>query len=277
MKKRIVIFALLTMLGAGAAAAYWWQAQRDYQPLAFWKPSDETNSAVIDHSAWQDVLDEYLVSDDPSGVNLVDYEYLAEEGRSELSSYLTEMTSLDPRSFNRAEQFAYWVNLYNALTLKVIIDSYPASSILKISEKTIAVGPWNDVVANIADTDVTLNDIEHRILRPYWQDYRIHFAVNCASIGCPNVQARAFTSANTEDLLDSAADEFINHPRGVFIGDNGVTLSSIFEWYQEDFGNNEEEMLATLEDYMDEEQYARILALKDRIDYQYDWSLNDVQ
>lgn len=277
MKKRIIILALVVMLGAVAAATYWWHAQRDYQPAPYWKPSDEANSALIDHSTWQAVLDEYLVSDDPSGVNLVDYEYLADEGRADLEAYLADMTSRDPRKYSRAEQFAYWVNLYNALTLRVIIDNYPVSSILKISEKTIAVGPWNDVVATIADTDVTLNDIEHRILRPYWQDYRIHFAVNCASIGCPNVQSTAFTSGNTEDLLDAAADDFINHPRGVFVAENKATLSSIFEWYQEDFGNNEAEMLETLSDYMDEERYKQLLALKDRIQYQYDWSLNDVQ
>jgi len=249
--------------------------RRDYQVVPFWQVSNENNAAVIDHSGWQDILDEYLISDDPSGINFFDYQVLQEEGSEDLAAYLAQMTSLDPRDYNRAEQFAYWVNLYNALTVRVIIDHYPVESITQISEQALAFGPWDDVVSEVAGQPVTLNDIEHRILRPIWLDHRIHFAVNCASIGCPNIQIDAFTSVNTDALLDSAARDYLQHPRALQITENGLLLSSIFDWYKGDFGENQTEVLATLSLYLTDEQRTQVQASSQQIRYDYDWSLND--
>lgn len=271
----LLLIALVFVLGC-FYAYYQYKTNRDYQPAVFWQASNESSQARIDHSLWQLVLDEYLVSDDPSGVNLVDYQGLVDEP-SELRDYLSKLISLDPRDYNRAEQFAYWVNLYNALTMQVVADHYPVDSILKISSGPLPSGPWDDKLATIAGQKISLNDIEHRILRAYWHDHRIHFAVNCASIGCPNVQKRAFTSENTESLLELAAREFLQHPRGLEINSDGLKLSSIFDWYREDFGSNETEVLELLAKYFEPEIQAKMMAAANDVSYDYDWTLNDIE
>ena len=92
-------------------------------------------------------------------------------------------------------------------------------------------------MVRVADQALSLNDIEHNILRPVFNDFRIHFAVNCASFGCPNLQSQAFTRDNVDALLESASREFLAHPRAIaFNADGLLQLSSIFDWYAEDFG-----------------------------------------
>lgn len=135
-------------------------------------------------------------------------------------------------------------------------------------------GPWNEKLVTIEGQAVSLNDIEHRILRPIWQDPRIHFAVNCASIGCPNLLSEAFTAQNLETLLEKAARDYLAHPRGLDFGEKSLTLSKIFDWYQVDFGNNESETLKTLSRWLPVGTAERLKAYNGRIKYQYDWALN---
>ncbi|MCY4120509.1 MAG: DUF547 domain-containing protein, partial [Acidobacteria bacterium] len=145
-----------------------------------WDASDESSVEHIAHGAWQDILDVY-VAPDSSGVNLVDYEGLSAsaEDTAKLTSYLDRLQGLDPRAYSRAEQMAYWINFYNALTVKVVLDGYPVDTIRDIHEGVVPyTGPWDDVHANVAGEDLTLNHMEHGILRPIWQDRRIHYAGN---------------------------------------------------------------------------------------------------
>lgn len=125
------------------------------------------------------------------------YAEVTKEDKTLLNDYLDQLSKLDPREFNRQEQYAYWVNLYNALTVKLILDNYPVASITKLGG-LFSFGPWDEKVFTVAGQTLTLNDIEHRILRPIWKDPRTHYAVNCASLGCPNLQSQAFTAQNTE-------------------------------------------------------------------------------
>ena len=109
----------------GSALVY---AQPELDTWEYWNTSDESNNAVIDHSQWQAVLTKY-VSQDSTGLNLFDYESAAEDGSPNLDSYLNDMLALDPREFSQVEQYAYWVNLYNALTVDLIIDNYPVETV----------------------------------------------------------------------------------------------------------------------------------------------------
>jgi len=122
---------------------------------------------------------------------------------------------------------------------------------------------------------LSLNDIEHRILRPIWQDPRIHYAVNCASFSCPNLRGTAFTAGNLEAILDQAARSYVNSRRGVALAGGRLTLSSIYDWYASDFGRNEAEILAHLRQYAKPELASQLAAFKGRINYAYDWSLNE--
>ena len=245
--------------------------------LAFWNTSDETNTATIEHRAWQDLLTTYL-SAHPSGVNRFDYAALkaSAEDRAKLADYLAHLQAHDPRAYARAEQKAYWINFYNALTVQVVVNAYPVDSIRDIHESWLPLsGPWDDVYAQVAGQELTLNHIEHGILRPIWRDNRIHYAVNCASYGCPNLLETVFTAANTEALLDTCARAYVNHPRGVdFVDDDFLVISSLYDWYVEDFGGNQTSVLAHLIQYAEAGLAARLKDFAGSVDYEYDWNLN---
>ena len=244
--------------------------------ISFWTVSNEDSSEVVSHSAWQSLLDKYLVADAPGGVNLFNYKGVSQADRKALQSYLEQLESIDPRQLNKAEQFAYWVNMYNALTVEVVLKDYPVSSIRKIRFLTSPFGPWDKNFMSIEGQKLSLNDIEHGILRPIWQDPRIHFAVNCASIGCPNLMPIAFTSANSDELMEQAAHDYIGHTRAFSIDGDNLKLSSIFDWYGDDFGDDQAAVIEYLSDYVNDDiDFDPFDSYKVKFDY--DWSLNDVK
>ncbi|MEM7041542.1 MAG: DUF547 domain-containing protein [Pseudomonadota bacterium] len=240
-----------------------------------WTAHDPASEATIDHGLWAKVLERCLVTGS-DGINRFAYEKAAED-RKRLDAYLEMLAATPISDHNRPEQMAYWINLYNALTVKVILDHYPVESIrdIDISPGLFSDGPWGKKLMTIERETVSLDDVEHQILRPIWQDPRIHYAVNCASIGCPNLQPTPFKPNMLDSQLDQAAIEFVNHRRGVDVRDGRITVSSIYEWFQEDFGGNDRGVIAHLKAYA-----APSLAMKlegfDRIDNDdYDWRLND--
>ena len=273
---RITVILLVAMLLAVAAHA------QSAKLIPEWNASDESNLAHVDHRAWQEILNDYLREHD-SGVNRFDYAALKANagGTAKLDSYLTYLQSFDPRTYSRSEQKAYWINFYNALTVQVVVDAYPVDSIKDISKSLLGKlgrifgGPWDDVHAKVAGFDLTLNNIEHGILRPIWKDNRIHYAVNCASYGCPNLSATAFTAENTGELLDAGARAYVNHPRGVdFVDDDFLVISSIYKWYVADFGGTEKSVIEHLVTYADKALATRLRKFAGSVDYEYDWSLN---
>lgn len=244
-----------------------------------WDKYDPANTATIDHDDWQAVLDAYLITDDPSGVHLFDYRALQANAadRQRLNGYLDYLQELDPRQYARDVQMGYWINLYNAVTVRVVVDAYPVESILQIHKgETPDSGPWKDIYAMVAGNPLTLDNIEHDILRPIWQDNRIHYAVNCAAMGCPNLASKAFSADNLERLLDQCATDFVNHPRGVEFLDEafGVT-SSIYFWYIEDFNNSESGILEHLLEYAEGDLAEQLTTFDGSLDHEYDWSLNE--
>lgn len=268
---RFTVFLACALFTAGAFSA------SEPELIPFWDTSDESNADTVDHGDWQSILDTYL-KQHASGVSRFDYAALREAStdRSKLDAYLDFLQALDPRTYARAEQMAYWINFYNALTVKVVVDAYPVDSIKSIHEGWIPLtGPWGDVHAQVAGQDLTLDNIEHGILRPIWKDPRIHYAVNCASIGCPNLTPEAFTATNLETLLDAGARTYVNHPRGVdFIDEDFIVVSSIYDWFVFDFGSSEEGVLKHLIRYAEPELAAKLENFSGAIDYEYDWDLN---
>lgn len=242
-----------------------------------WNRSDESNPATIDHQAWQKILDTYLVTDHSSGVNRFRYSQVNSKDKQTLKAYLAQMQQIDPRSYRRSEQMAYWINLYNALTVDLILDHYPVKSIKKLGSGLFSFGPWDDGIAQVAGETITLNDIEHKILRPIWKDPRIHYAVNCASYGCPNLSSKAFTGESTEALLDLGARDYVNHARGVQFEKGKLKVSSIYHWYSEDFGGNDPSLIIHLKKYANPQLKQQLDQYKGSIDHDYDWKLNDAQ
>ena len=270
---KLMIVSLFSVLGLLISASTVHAAPKS-ELIPFWNKSDESNKTVIDHSDWQYTLDTYLDSQHASGVNLFNYGKVSKADRARLQGYLKTLTSLDPRSYSKQEQFAYWVNLYNALTVELILENYPVDTITDLGESFFGFGPWNDEITKIQGKKLTLNNIEHNILRPIWNDARIHYAVNCASFSCPNVAAKAFTSENTEALLEAAASDYVNHERGVTFDDGELLVSSIYHWYKIDFGGNDQSLIAHLAKYAKPELRTKLQQYKGDLDHHYDWGLN---
>lgn len=246
-----------------------------------WKPeianSDWSKSGTaaetIDHSIWDQLLAKYVRASS-DGVNRVNYAALKQGDAATLKNYLDALQAVEIGNYPKDEQFAFWVNLYNAATVDAILKSYPLESIKDIG--LLGQGPWKERVLNVSGKDLSLDDIEHGILRPVWKDVRIHYAVNCASIGCPNLAPQAYTAASLEPMLEAAARSYINHPRGFAQVDGALVASSIFDWYVDDWGD-QADVLDHARKYASDKTKA-ILGAATKIDsYDYDWSLNDVR
>jgi hypothetical protein len=161
--------------------------------------------------------------------------------------------------------------------MKVVLDHYPVRSIkmINLPPGLFSRGPWDAKLLTIEGEEVSLNDIEHRILRPIWKDPRVHYAVNCASLGCPNLIPTAFTAGNTELLLEKSAREFVNHPRGVSFPRNRLQISSIYFWFQEDFGSSEKGIIKHLKKYLSKKNLEQLEKVKKKIGHDYNWNLNE--
>ena len=230
---------------------------------------------AIDHRVWDRFLDRYVASD-AQGVNRVAYGQVSPEDRTKLQSYLTALQAIDPAQLTRDQQLAYWINLYNALTVDVVLENYPVASIRDIKDGPLSIGPWNLPLAQVAGQALTLNDIEHRIIRPTFNEPRIHYALNCAAVGCPNLMDRAWRAETLERDFAAAERAYVNDPRGVrFDGRGGLIMSKIYIWFREDFGPNEKAVLANIETAAEPDLRMRLQQTPRVKAYQYDWALND--
>ena len=210
------------------------------------------------------------------GVTRVDYAAwkasLADRAR--LRHYIDALAASDPRRLFRDEQFAYWANLYNALTLDVVLDAYPVASIRQIKPTLVSIGPWKKEVVRVRGVDLSLDAIEQDILRKGWRDPRVHYAVNCASISCPNLPLQAWRGAGLSLALDAAARAYVNHPRGVRFEDDGLVVSSIYKWYANDFGGSDTAIIQHLSRFAARPLLARLESIRRITRDVYDWSLN---
>lgn len=222
-----------------------------------------------DHTQWTELLQVHV---DEQG--LVNYQgFLKNEEK--LNNYLNLLSNNapDPKSWSREEQLAYWINAYNAFTIKLIVDNYPVESIKDLNP-TISIPLvhtiWNKKFFSIGGEPTSLDEIEHGILRKQFKEPRIHFAVNCASVSCPPLRNEAYTADQLEMQLNEMAVRFINDPERNRIAKNQAKISKLFSWFTRDFTSN-----GTLIDFLN--NYSKIKLEEDAdIDYlPYDWGLNE--
>jgi hypothetical protein len=252
------------------------QAAPKAELWARWQKHDRANKQKIDHSAWDRFLKQYMVAPHPSGVNRVRYQAVSPEDQERLKNYLQSLQELAVSNYNRDEQKAFWINLYNAATVDLILSRFPVASIraINISPGFLAQGPWGARFLAVEGEKLSLDDIEHRILRPIWKDPRVHYALNCASLGCPNLQPVAYTGDNTDALLEKGAREFINHPRGVAIEKGKLKVSSIYIWFQEDFGQGAADLMEHWQEYAEPALASALEKYQGGLVHDYDWRLN---
>ena len=236
-------------------------ASLDTQSWPIWNKSNESNPAIIDHSVFDGFLKTYVVTNHPSGINRFRYGDVSRRDGKQLKAYIKQMTSIDPRDYPRREQKAYWLNLYNSLTIQGLLKNYPL--------KSVRASKLNTRV-KVAGIKLSRADIGDRILRPLWHDYKVIFGLSCATVGCPAIQAKAFTVANMDALLRQSAREFINHPRGLVVSRQEMRVSKIFDWYREDFGADDKRLLKLFAHYADDKKALYILGFSGDIEFNYD-------
>jgi hypothetical protein len=227
-----------------------------------------SDARPVSHALWDSLAREHV---NPDG--WVDYKgFIRDSAR--LKAYLDLLSRHHPNNkhWSRDEQMAYWINAYNAFTVKLIVDHYPTESIKDIKRGIPFVNTvWDIKFIRIESATYDLNNIEHGILRPKFKDPRIHFVVNCASISCPKLANHAFTAKALDEQLDRAAREFLADESRNIIREDQVQLSRIFQWYRGDFTRGGKSLITYLNRYAPR----RILPTT-KIEYlEYDWNLNE--
>ena len=231
-----------------------------------------------DYSIWEQILARY-VSPDQTGINLFAYGKVTPADKKALKSLLKALQTVPVTQLSQDEKMAFWINLYNAQTIDVVLDHYPVKSIKDISlgGGLFTSGPWKKSLMKVEGRSLSLDNVEHDILRKQWRDPRIHYAVNCASISCPNLAAKPFTAKNLESMLSEQAKNYVNHERAVSLKNGRLKLSQIYSWYRSDFGKSDADIIKHIASYASAELQHQLTDVKFISDYHYDWSLNEAK
>lgn len=221
---------------------------------------------TVDNSLYAELLGRYVKS------GVVDYQGLTTE-EDKLDHYLRVLEKTDSKTLSRNERFAFYINAYNAWTLKLILTGYPGVKSIKDLGSFFR-SPWKKKIARIDGTVMSLDHIEHEILRPRMKDPRIHAVVNCASKSCPPLREEPFRGAVLDHQLDEQFTMFINDPLRNRLEGKSLYISRIFDWYAEDFEGG---VLVFFLKYAKGEFKKRLEINRPQIDIKYldyDWTLN---
>lgn len=226
-------------------------------------------TSAPNHASWNALLIEHVSAD-----GRVDYAGFQQDIQL-LEAYLEELNVQAPDTdvWSEAEQLAFWINAYNAFTVKLIVDHYPVQSIQDLHPfpyipllRTV----WHKPLFRIANRAISLDHIEHGILRKEFDEPRIHFAINCASASCPPLMPKAYVAEDLDSQLDQAARNFLRNRQYNQLSEHEAQLSKIFSWFRSDF-TKEGSLIDFLNKYAEPQ-----LSPMAKINFlPYDWSLNE--
>jgi len=220
---------------------------------------EKTAPVAFSHDAWNTLAQKHI-----SSTGKVNYKGF----KADIAAFDAYLKSLADNpvqnSWSRGKKMAYWINAYNAFTIKLIVDNYPVKKITDLEGGK----PWDKKWIKLGGKTYSLNNIEHDILRPQFKDARIHFAVNCAAQSCPPVWNKAWTEKNLNGQLERSTKAFVNNSKYNAVGGNEANISKIFEWYAVDFGDN---IITYLNKYANT-KVATGTAVKYK---EYNWALNE--
>lgn len=229
----------------------------------------------VDHSIWDQLLNKYVDED-----GMVDYSgwHESDQDRELLVTYINSLSRVNPALESKREAvLAFWINAYNAVTVEGILDVYPTSSIRNHTPKLAGYNIWKDLKLLVGPGAYSLNSIEHDILRKM-DEPKIHFAIVCASIGCPRLLNQAYTADRLDDQLKTNSADFFSRQQNLQISSDGQTLklSALIQWFGADFGKDTREQLRYLSPYFPENARTLISRGGFRVGYlDYDWNLNE--
>ena len=240
----------------------------------FVAPSARVPMGEIGHQKWHQLLQKYVDTD-----GRVDYAawHRNQNDRKQLKSYLEELGKADEsRPASKEAKLAYWINAYNAVTIEGILRVYPTTSIRNHTPRVVGYNIWKNLLLYAGDRKISLNDIEHQVLRKM-DEPRIHFAIVCASIGCPRLLNEAYTAEKLESQLVTNSEDFFSRSQNLVAHPktNELHLSSLISWFGSDFGKNQKEQLAYLSPYMPKEARKIVQSGNPKVRFlDYDWNLN---
>jgi hypothetical protein len=224
------------------------------------------------HKIFTDILQKYVTD------GFVNYKELAQD--QEFETYLNQLSITDPSKLSEKEELAFWINTYNAFTIKAILDNYPIKSIndIKFGEKSV----WDENFISINKKKYSLNEIEHKILRVKFNEPRIHFAIVCASISCPELRNESYEADNLDKQLQEQTVIFLrDKKRNSFdLKNKKANISKIFEWFGEDFGKSDKDILMYISNFLPDDVRKDIKQNINEwtISYKkYDWNLNEIK
>ncbi len=279
-KLRILLLPCLMVVGlfVSGFASFDALLAPDAESIPRWNSFDPESTTTIKVKNWNLFLKNYR-EESYDGIARIAYHRVSLNDRLVLRDFIEQLQSISVSKLNRKEQLAYWINLYNATTVQIVLDHMPIESIrdIDISPGLFASGPWGKKLLRVEGEKLSLNDIEHGILRPGWKDPRIHYALNCASLGCPDIPKKAITAKNSDSQLTFAAKHFIDHPRAITIPENNEAIvSSIYVWFKEDFGGSDAAILDHMRTYASKEKKKALMNVRSLESHRYDWNLNAV-
>ena len=220
----------------------------------------------IDHSLYAGLLKKYVTS------SVVNYKGF-KNNEAKLDQYLKVLEGVDTKALSRDEQFAFYINAYNAWTIKLILTGYPGVKSIKNLGSFFS-SPWKKKICRIDGEVISLDRIEHEILRPRFKDPRVHFAINCAARSCPPLRSDPYNGAILDQQLDEMASAFINDPSRNRLEGSTLYVSKIFDWFEEDFNRD---IPGFFSKYAKGDLKEQLEVNKEKIKAKYldyDWSLN---
>ncbi len=240
-----------------------------------WEINNPTSKQIVNHQSWQQFIDKYSTPSD-DGLTLMNYAKVTPQDHAKLKSYLKQIQSIPVNNLNRNQQLAFWLNVYNALVVNLVLEHYPIKSIqdLNISPGLFSSGPWSAKLLSVNGYKVSLNDIRNRIIRPIWNDPRTLYALCNSAIGAPNIPTKVLAGITIDEQLNQSAKSYINSLRGVQVIANKLIASQLYEWYEEDFGGTKQDVINHIKLYAKPELKTKLNTFQTINSYIYNWHIN---
>ena len=268
--KKSIVRVMLTALCSVSLGAY---GATQMNLIEFWNDHEPASLIDLDHSRFEEFLEKYVIDDHPSGIARFDYLAVSQSDFDKLESYLSDMQFMEPRQLTEAEAKAFWINLYNAATLHMVIEEFVDGNPTRIQARGVPIRRWRRDIITISEQRMSLEDILHGVIRPLYQDPRVHYALIFCMYGSPDMPTTVFKGDNNDALLEELEAKFLSKSRAVKIEGDQLVLSSIFKDYDTDFAPSQSQFLAYLRERVPEE-VAQSMNGVTKVRYEFDDTVN---